>query len=267
MTDYRTQDEAIKETTSHYITAHNDFAVEHGLNEAILFDKLVRLQQYLEGKIDNQGNKWVRMQNTDWKNELPFWSQMTIRRVIESCESAKDNYECLIFSRTFTGRCKWYRVNPTYRKSVTVQNEQLQVFKVNSPNVQNEQLPNSFPTSPPKAAAPPKNPQNKPTQEQLQHKELALKLSTIMGYDKLPIKAVVKDLNTLTKWLVDIGATAADVEQFGRYWWGDKPPSPYQVKNYWAQAMAQKEASKPKSNITPLPGVAEAIARIEAQNG
>lgn len=117
-----------------------------------------------------------------------------------------------------------------------------------------------------KAAAPTKNPQNKPTQEQLQHKELALKLSTIMGYDKLPIKAVVKDLNTLTKWLVGIGATAADVEQFGRYWWGDKPPSPYQVKSYWAQAMAQKQAAG-KSNITPLPGVAEAIRRIEAQNG
>lgn len=107
----------------------------------------------------------------------------------------------------------------------------------------------------------------KPTPEQLNHKELALRLSTIMGYDKLPIKAVVKDLNTLTKWLVDIGASVADVEQFGRYWWGDKPPSPYQVKSYWAQAMAQKEASKPKSNITPLPGVAEAIRRIEAQNG
>ena len=145
--EYKTQDEAIKETTARYVTAHNDFAVKHGLNEAILFDKLVRLQDNLKGAIDDAGNKWIRMQNTDWQTELPFWVGRTIQRIIESCEATKGDKEPLIYSRTFTGRCKWYRINPTYRHNTTGQDVQLQHDNLSSPSGQVVQLPNSSPNS------------------------------------------------------------------------------------------------------------------------
>ena len=241
---YKTQDEAIKETTARYVTAHNDFAVEHGLNEAILFDKLVRLHEHLKGATDDDGRQWIRMELSDWVQELPFWSEMTIRRVIKSCEQKE-----LINSRTFTGRCKWYSVNKKYRHNVSVQNEQIQVFNMNSPSVQSEQLPNSLPNSLPKEEAPPQN-----NQKQLQHKELAIKAAQLLGIDHLPIKAQVSTLNGLTQWLVSVEATPTDIDTFYTWWWtwAKTPPGVKQVKRRWAEALAQKTpAAKPtKKKLT-----------------
>ena len=87
--------------------------------------------------------------------------------------------------------------------------------------------------------------------EQIQHKELALKIAVVMGIDHLPVKAQVSDLNTITEWLVSVEATPADVELFGRYWWGDKPPSIFQVKKFWSNALAQKAVNTSPPKLTP----------------
>lgn len=128
---------------NHYIQVDILFAKRYGLNEAILFDKLIRLLGRFEGTLDENGNKWVRMTLVEWMEELPFLESRTIRRVIANAEKIG-----LIFSRTFNGRCKWYRCNPIYI-ATTGQKGQLQVDKMDISSGQNGQLPISSPISNP----------------------------------------------------------------------------------------------------------------------
>jgi hypothetical protein len=131
---------------NHYITLDIVFATEYGVNPALLFAKLHRLQSEWKGHIDENGDKWVRLTLEEWEAELPFIKRMTIRRTIEECES-----NGLILSTVFERRSKWYRCNPDYvLHNVSVQNEQIDneyMFKLNTLSVQNEQLPNSLPNS------------------------------------------------------------------------------------------------------------------------
>jgi hypothetical protein len=111
--------------------------------------------------------------------------------------------------------------------------------------------------------------QKSKSNEQLQHKELAIKAAQLLGIDKLPIKAQVNTLNAFTRWLVSVEATPANIDTFSVWWyaWAKTPPGVNQVKQRWVEALAQAGPVMPKSNIVPMPGVAEAIARIEAKNG
>ena len=107
---------------------------------------------------------------------------------------------------------------------------------------------------------------------QILHRDLALKASAIVGYDKIYLTPnAISELNQLTDFLNTAAATIQDLEYFEcNYWWGKTRPSIGQVKKYWAAAMAQKVSSangKVKSGITLLPGVKEQLARIEAENG
>lgn len=255
---------------NHYIQLDIQFATQYGVNEALLFAKLYRVEKEWHGFKDKQGIKWVRLTYDEWLKETPFFSRNTIIRTLDSLVD-----QGLICARVFNGRSKWYRCNQDYVNlttqngyieqdydNTTTQNGQKQLPKMGTSTTQNGLLPKSLPNTNSKAAAKPK----KPTPEQLNHVELARKMSTVLGYDKLPLEVVIPKLNKATQWLASIKATPADVEQFERYWWGDTPPSLNQVKEFWPDAMAQKQAAS-KSNINPLPGVAEAIARIEAQNG
>lgn len=116
-------------------------AVMIGLNEAIILQQikywLQRSKHVIEGRV------WFYKTNKEWKEELPFLSEMTIRRAIESLES-----QGLILTRTSEvnfSRTKYYRLNDHIENSTMVeipivQNEQVELFKMNTPIVQNEQL-------------------------------------------------------------------------------------------------------------------------------
>lgn len=83
-------------------------AVKIGLNEAIIIQQLhVWLQT---SKHTHDGNKWVCYSYEDWKEQFPFWSVSTIRRIIGKLEQEK-----LILSGNHnpvkTIQTKWYRIN------------------------------------------------------------------------------------------------------------------------------------------------------------
>ena len=137
----------LKNSDSHFIQVDIQFAKEHGLNEATLAGKMLRLQENLTGVTDDDGIKWIRLTLEEWCNELPFLGEMTIRRTIESLESKQ-----IFLSTTFTGRSKWYRLNPDFiegtQHNTTVQKEQIHYgncAKRTDTTVQNEQLPRVLP--------------------------------------------------------------------------------------------------------------------------
>lgn len=109
---------------------------------------------------------------------------------------------------------------------------------------------------------------------QILHRDLALKASAIVGYDKIYLTPnAITQLNDFTEWLTEATATIKDLEYFeDSYWWGKTRPSIGQVKKYWPAAMAQK-ASPPAAKKTP-PSTApklndkllEAYNRMELEN-
>jgi hypothetical protein len=137
-----------------YITLDIEFAAEYGVNEALVFAKLHRLQAEWTGFTGGDGIKWVRLTYEEWERELPFLSRNTIIRTLKSLVESG-----LIFETVFSGRSKWYRFNPSYvngttqngqtASDATTQNEQTGLPKMGSPSTQNEQLPKSFPNSEP----------------------------------------------------------------------------------------------------------------------
>lgn len=118
---------------NHYIELDIIFATEYGINEALLFAKLHRLQNKWEGHTEENGKKWVRLTNEEWQRELPFFSKNTIIRTLKSLEA-----QGLIFSTTFKGRSKWYRYNPKY---VSTQNGYMQLPNLGNPTTQIGYLP------------------------------------------------------------------------------------------------------------------------------
>ncbi|OQP00880.1 replication protein [Geobacillus sp. 44C] len=118
-----------------------------GLNESIV---LQQLHYWLERSTNVQeGHTWVYNTYEEWKEQFPFWSESTIRRIITKLEK-----QGLIitgnFNRSKIDKTKWYRIN--YEKlaqlqdeqstaqpdTSTVQNEQS-TDEIDSPSVQNEQ--------------------------------------------------------------------------------------------------------------------------------
>lgn len=98
-----------------------------GLNESIILQQL----HYWLGKNPKEmdGRKWIYNTYDDWKEQFPFWSISTIRRVITTLENAgiilNANYNQRKFDKT-----KWYSIDY----------EKLEKSKgVNSASVQNEQ--------------------------------------------------------------------------------------------------------------------------------
>jgi len=128
---------------NYFILFDIQFATAYGVNEAILFAKLYRLNEKLQGRTDEQGNKWVRLTGDEWAGELPFFSLKTILRTIEKAESSQR-----ILSAVFGGRSKWYRCNPAYLPILTKpfgQNDQTHLVKMTKPFGQNDQLPKVLP--------------------------------------------------------------------------------------------------------------------------
>ncbi|NUK31018.1 DnaD domain protein [Parageobacillus sp. VR-IP] len=120
-------------------------AAEIGLNEAII---LQQLHYWLQESTNiHDGYKWVYNTYEEWREQFPFWSISTIRRIITKLEE-KGLIIVGNFNKSKIDKTKWYRID--YEKltqleqrtaqydASTVQNEQS-TDEIDSPSVQNEQ--------------------------------------------------------------------------------------------------------------------------------
>lgn len=89
-----------------------ELAVAVGLNKAIAIQQIhywVKLNQRAD-KNFREGHYWTYNSYEDWKDQFPFWSISTIKRIFLELESEK-----LIitgnFNRLPIDRTKWYRLN------------------------------------------------------------------------------------------------------------------------------------------------------------
>lgn len=283
--------EAIKETGKRYVTAHNDFACKHGLNVAILFDKLVRLHEYIAGKFDENGNHWVRMTLDEWEKEFPFWSRNTVDRTINLATKETKEKKPVILTRTFTGRSKWYRCNPEFLEpdqNVSPQNGDIQHPKMGSQSPQNGELPNSFPDSVPNSPPTPPKPKPKPQKPSVIP---AYKIYTaVMGANGIS-KTWIKRMDSivgcepdklefweqvLTEW-DGLGWSRKnikgqlDVFQSGKLPGNDKSQdnngTPHHQdmtpeKRAAMEALNQQEAARPKANGVGSPAVGEHMQEL-----
>ncbi|MDQ0253921.1 hypothetical protein J2S74_001293 [Evansella vedderi] len=87
-------------------------AVKIGLNEAIILQQIYYWNELNKktGKNYKVGYYWTYNSYEEWKEQFPFWSTSTIKRIMESLEVKKlivtGNYNKLKIDRR-----KWYRVN------------------------------------------------------------------------------------------------------------------------------------------------------------
>lgn len=127
-------------------------AVAIGLNESIVVQQL----HYWLEKSENvhDGYKWIYNTYEDWREQFPFWSESTIRRIITKLEKI-GIIVAANFNRSKIDKTKWYRIDydklaelttpsnqseqTTDQNDVsTVQNEQT-TDEIDSPSGQNEQ--------------------------------------------------------------------------------------------------------------------------------
>ncbi|AWO73905.1 replication protein [Geobacillus thermoleovorans] len=126
-------------------------AVAIGLNESIVVQQL----HYWLEKSENvhDGYKWIYNTYEDWREQFPFWSESTIRRIITKLEKIGIIVSAN-FNRSRIDKTKWYRIDydklaeftssnqdeqTTDQNDVsTVQNEQM-TDEIDSPSGQNEQ--------------------------------------------------------------------------------------------------------------------------------
>ena len=90
-------------------------AVAIGLNEAIFLQQLhywVRMSSHV-----HDGRRWVYNSLADWRQQFPFWSDRTLRRVIKSLESPLPGYGRALLVSTLQlnthpmDKTKWYTLD------------------------------------------------------------------------------------------------------------------------------------------------------------
>jgi DnaD/phage-associated family protein len=123
-------------------------AASVGLNESII---LQQLHYWLERSNHiYEGHKWVYNTYEEWKEQFPFWSVSTIRRIISKLEE-KGLIIVGNFNKSKIDKTKWYRIDyekmnalskpkeaPVQSDNSTVQNEQT-TDEIDSSSTQNEQ--------------------------------------------------------------------------------------------------------------------------------
>jgi hypothetical protein len=124
-------------------------AVAIGLNEAIF---LQQLHYWLvSSKHEHEGRRWVYNSLDEWKKQLPFFGLSTIRRTID--ELRKSGLLLVgNFNPSKSDRTLWYSIDYDMLAAIedlppsagidmpSVQNEQMEVSKMEGPSVQNEHM-------------------------------------------------------------------------------------------------------------------------------
>ena len=202
---------------------------------------------YLLSKPDN----W-ECRNQDLINRGPAGGHK-ISRIMKELKDA--GYLCRTRYQNKDGLFLW--VTYVYETPITVKAEDLTIPRLSTNGLSTDGKPHHIISTDlinTEEEAPPQN-----NQKQLQHKELAIKAAQLLGIDHLPITAQVTTLNGLTQWLVSVEATPVDIDTFYTWWWtwAKTPPGVKQVKQRWAEALAQ---SKPTAKPTK-----KKLTRQEAQ--
>lgn len=87
-------------------------AVEVGLNEAIILQQI----HYWTDERRNQGaihdgQRWVYNTYSQWRENFPFWSERTIRRILNTMEESSLIFSTDKYNVNSTDRTKWYTIN------------------------------------------------------------------------------------------------------------------------------------------------------------
>jgi DnaD/phage-associated family protein len=104
-----------------------------GLNESIFIQQLHYWIQRSDKYRD--GYKWVYNTVKDWQEQFPFWSEKTLRRIIENLEK-KGIVISSNFNKSKIDKTKWYRVD--YEKLDRISNNDLPNDQLESPSGQND---------------------------------------------------------------------------------------------------------------------------------
>ena len=111
------------------IMFHSSLAVALGLNEAILLQKI---NLWLNCKPHNaDGRSWIYNSYKSWQEQLPFFSESTIKRALKNLED-KGIIITGNFNKMKMDRTKWYSID--YKKL-----DEL-VDNLNLPLGQNDQI-------------------------------------------------------------------------------------------------------------------------------
>lgn len=90
-----------------------------GLNEAIFLQQLHFRLQIATNVRD--GYKWIYKTHEEWREEFPFWSIDTIKRVIRKLENEEYIITSSKYNKMKMDRTKWYRVNYKMAQQQSVQ--------------------------------------------------------------------------------------------------------------------------------------------------
>lgn len=109
----------------HPITFHPTLALAIGVNEAILLQKI---NLWLNCKPHNaDGRNWIYNTYKSWKEQLPFWSESTIKRIIKNLFDIgiiiKGNFNKSKFDKTV-----WYSID--YDKLDTIVDQKTQNYRL-----------------------------------------------------------------------------------------------------------------------------------------
>jgi len=80
-----------------------------GLREAIVLHKLDLLLN--KSTDEGEGYKWIRKTYANWKEDFPFWSEGTIKRIFQKLEKQGYIIATTTFNDTLMDNTKWYRID------------------------------------------------------------------------------------------------------------------------------------------------------------
>lgn len=84
-------------------------AQQLGLNEAIFLQQLhFKLHHSV---LQKEGHIWIYRTLGEWHKEFPFWSQATIKRIIQKLEKQQFIFSSNQYNKMRIDRTKWYRLN------------------------------------------------------------------------------------------------------------------------------------------------------------
>ncbi|CAI2614383.1 hypothetical protein AKUH4B202J_08890 [Apilactobacillus kunkeei] len=97
-----------------------ELATKIGLNESIF---LQQLNYWLQKSNHNiKGKKWIYNTFEEWKNQFPFWSLRTIKRIKTSLENKKI-IEVSRYNKRGFDKTNWYSINYDYLDKLVAQRE------------------------------------------------------------------------------------------------------------------------------------------------
>ncbi len=111
-------------------------AMTVGLNEAIFLQQLH--YWLLQSGKDRDGRRWIYNTYEEWHAQLPFWSVMTIRRIVGALEDKGVVISTTAYNQHKVDRTKWYSLD--YAALDGLLETPDHVINLNSPSDQGEQL-------------------------------------------------------------------------------------------------------------------------------